>query len=406
MPDPGFLVETKNCATLSLDGEELDQSCTDFTGEDSEEIDVSLTKNFAPDPVVQGSGHYGLTIVNEGAPFDPSDAISVTDDVPAGMTISAMSGEDWDCAPIPITGPGTLTCNYTGTAELPTGAAMQLEFTASIVGEGLFENCAEVGIDAMSGYEDSNSDNNSDCADFTGEDDGFDVVRDPPDLEPLCGTNVVFVVDESRSIADANATYYITNALTNAAAMFNANGSQAAVIRFSDNATVTYPMATATYGSVNTGYNPAAGGGTNWEAAMLAALNLPPGPNTIIVFITDGTPTAYLDAGGAVTYTTDSVLATNEAIAVVNQIYALGTPIVGIGIGNVSTHLNALLGGNSQVSSFSSLDGDLAALDARSLPRPLPAQADIAGLPRFPQRDRGSAYHGDAHRHQHLDRDA
>ena len=368
LPDPGFLVETKNCATLSLDGEELDQSCTDFTGEDSEEIDVSLTKSYEPDPVVQGTGTYTLTITNEGAPFDPSDAISITDEVPAGITISSASGADWDCAPLPITGPATLTCVYTGTAEVGTGFTSQVVLTAATESVEVSENCAAVGIDPMSGYEDSNSDNNRDCADFTGEDDGFDVVRDPPDLEPLCGTNVIFVVDESRSIADANATYYITNALTNAAAMYNANGSQAAVIRFSDAATVTYPMATATYASVNAGYNPAAGGGTNWEAAMLAALGLMPSPNTIIVFITDGTPTAYLDAGSAVTYTTDSVLATNEAIAVVNQIYALGTPIVGIGIGNVSTHLNALLGGNSQVSSFSSLDGDLAALGRRICP--------------------------------------
>ncbi|MDP1731605.1 MAG: VWA domain-containing protein [Devosia sp.] len=368
LPDPGFLVETRNCATLSLDGEELDQSCTDFTGEDSEEIDVSLTKSYEPDPVVQGSGSYTLTITNEGAPFDPDDAIAVTDEVPAGMTISSANGTDWDCAPLPITGPATLTCVYTGTAEIGTGFTTQVVLSASTENAGLSENCAAVGIDAMSGYEDTNSENNRDCAEFTGEDDGFNPVDDPPPLDASCGTNVIFVVDESRSIADANATYYITNALANAAAMFNANGSQAAVIRFSDNATVAYPMATATYPLVNTGYNPAAGGGTNWEAAMLAAFGLLPSPNTIIVFITDGTPTAYLDAGGVVTYTTDSVLATNEAIGVVNQIYAQGTPIVGIGIGNVSTHLNALLGGNAQESSFNSLNGDLAALAREACP--------------------------------------
>ena len=176
------------------------------------------------------------------------------------------------------------------------------------------------------------------------------------------------MVDESRSIADANATWYVNSALTNAAGIFNSNGAQAAVIRFSDNAVVSYPMGTGTIPLVSNGYNPAAGGGTNWEAAMLAANSLLPSPNTIIVFITDGTPTAYLDSGGAVAYTTNSVLATNEAIAAVNLIYGQGTPIVGIGIGSVSTHLDALLGTSSMASSYAGLNSDLTALAREACP--------------------------------------
>jgi len=361
LPDPGFLVETSNCATLTLDGDELDESCTDFIGEESEPVDVSVTKVFEKGPV-KGAGDFTLLVTNVGAPFNATAAIAITDSVPAGMTINAAIGTDWTCAPIPVVGPATLTCQYAGTGVMATGATSQVVLTASTEGAGPFENCADVGISLTSGYEDTVAANNHACATVTGTDGGFDPVDDPPKLNAVCGTNVIFVVDESRSIADANATWYVTNALANAASTFNSNGSQAAVIRFSDTATVSYPMATSTYGSVNAGYNPAAGGGTNWEAAMNAALGLLPSPNTIIVFITDGTPTAYLDASNAVTYTTDSVLATNEAISAVNAIYATGTPIVGIGVGNVSTHLNALLGTASLESTYGNLDGDLTAL--------------------------------------------
>ncbi len=363
LPDPGFLVETSNCATLLLDGIELDESCTEFTGEDSDPVDVSITKSFeATQGPVDGVGAFTLVVTNVGAPFDATAALAITDIVPAGMTISAATGTDWTCTPLPITGPATLTCQYTGTGVMATGATSQVVLTASTEGAGPFENCAEIGIALASGYEDTEPGNNRGCASVKGPDDPFEDVDDPPPLNATCGVNVIFVVDESRSIADANATWYVTNALANAASVFNTNGSQAAVIRFSDTATVSYPMASATYGSVNVGYNPNAGGGTNWEAAMNAALGLLPSPNTIIVFITDGTPTAYLDGGNAVTYTTDSVLATNEAISAVNAIYATGTPIVGIGIGNVSTHLNALLGTTTQASSYSGLAADLTAL--------------------------------------------
>ena len=362
-----------NCAGVSLSATSgyvdsnagNNEDCADVPNDDTVElIDVSLEKSYEPDPVVQGRGNYTLTITNEGAPFDATGAISVTDDVPAGMTIFSASGADWSCVPLPITGPGPLTCDYTGTSVIETGDTTQVVLATSTESVDLLENCASVSINSGSGYEDSNAENDRDCANG----DGFIDATTPPDFNPVCGTNVIFVVDESRSVADANATYYINNALANAASIFNANGSQAAVIRFSDSATLAYPMAAATYPLVTNGYNPAIGGGTNWEAAMLAALGLLPSPNTIIVFITDGTPTAYLDAGAWVTYTTDSVLATNEAIGVVNLIYAQGTPIVGIGIGSVSTHLNALLGVNTQSSSFSGLDDALSGLARNACP--------------------------------------
>jgi hypothetical protein len=132
------------------------------------------------------------------------------------------------------------------------------------------------------------------------------------------------------------------------------------VITFADNATVVNPMSTATFTSAS----PLSfGGETNWEAGLKAARLLAatsPSP-TIIVFITDGIPNKYLNASGGVVSTADSALATNEAISEVNQIYTLSppVPIVGIGVGNVSNYLDALLGTASVQSSFSNIYGEL-----------------------------------------------
>ncbi|HTO29434.1 MAG TPA: VWA domain-containing protein, partial [Devosia sp.] len=367
-PDQGAAVDATNCAVLSTDGEEIDRSCTDLTNEELDVIDVALEKAWTPDPVVVGFGTFALTVTNVGDAFDATDALSVTDNVPEGMTITSVVGTDWECSPLPAVGPETLTCQYTGTETIETGATLTLELKSAAEETGLFENCAAVSVAPGSGYEDGNSDNNSDCVEIVEEDDDFDEPDDEPEYDPVCGTNVIFVVDESRSIADANATSYVNNALASAAAIFNTNGAQAAVVRFSDNAVVSYPMASGTFPLVSNGYNPASGGGTNWEAGLLAANSLLPSPNTIIVFITDGTPTAYLDGGGAVAYATNSVLATNEAIGAVNMIYGQGTPIVGIGIGSVSTHLDALLGTGSMASSYAGLGADLTALARQACP--------------------------------------
>ncbi|KRA47422.1 VWA domain-containing protein [Devosia sp. Root635] len=361
LPDQGAAVDATNCALLTLGDDEVGYSCTDLVNEDLQDIDMRLDKTWEPGAVA-GAGTFVLTVGNVGDAFDATAALSVTDTIPAGITVTTASDTDWTCAPIPATGPASITCQFTGTGSMASGATSEIRLDATLDEAGIFENCATVAVLPESGLADSYGLNDEGCVTVVEDDDDFDIPDDEPEYDPSCGTNVIFVVDESRSIADANATYYVNNALTNAASIFNSNGAQAAVIRFSDNAVVSYPMGSGTFPLVTNGYNPAAGGGTNWEAALLAANSLLPSPNTIIVFITDGTPTAYLDGSGNVAYTTNSVLATNEAIAAVNLIYGQGTPIVGIGIGSVSTHLDALLGTSSLSSSYGALDADLTTL--------------------------------------------
>lgn len=370
LPDEGAAVDFRNCAALSLGNQDLGHSCTDLTTDSKPQIDVSLTKTYAY-TLAKEIGTFTLTVTNIGAPFDATAGLTIADTIPAGMTLSAQGGSDWTCLPIPATGPATLACAYNGTGTMATGATSVLTFASKVVGKGPFENCATVAPTTSSGLIDSNLENNQACAPVpvdTNGGGGFDDPGNPPPLHMACGTNVIFVVDESHSIAESGATGNITAALAHAAAIFNAHGAQAAVVRFSDTAVVAYPMATGSFATINTGYNPNNGGGTNWEAGMLMAKSLLPSPNTVIVFITDGIPTAYLDPNNAVVYTSDAVLATNEAIAVVNGIYALGTPIIGIGIGSVSTHLNALLGTSSIASSYAGLDGTLTTLAQNACP--------------------------------------
>lgn len=371
LPDEGAAVDFRNCADLSIGDQDLGQSCTDLTTDDKPQIDVSLTKTYEY-TVAREIGTFTLTVTNIGAPFDATSALAIADTIPTGMKLSAQGGSDWSCLPIPVTGPATLLCSYNGSGTMGTGATSVLTFDSIVVGAGPFENCATVSPTPGSGLIDSNLDNNRACAPVPllpdGGGGGFDNPGTPPPLDMACGTNVIFVVDESHSIAESGAAGNIKSALINAASIFNAHGAQAAVVRFSNNAVVAYPMATGSFATVNAGYNPNNGGGTNWEAGLLMAKSLLPSANTVIIFITDGIPTAYLDANGAVVYTGDAVLATNEAITVVNDIYALGTPIVGIGIGSVSTHLNALLGTSSINSSFSGLSGVLTTFAQNACP--------------------------------------
>jgi uncharacterized repeat protein (TIGR01451 family) len=318
-------------------------------------IDLAIEKKVRPGSSNSSSTvTFDLAVTNIGSGFAGANVIKVTDVAPAGMTFTSATGTNWNCTPATVPAGGTLTCTFTGTGPANPGDSLGvISIVATKSGTGPWVNCASVGPVNPTDFTDTNSANNQSCATV-----GFDTVDNPPPINNSCGVNVIFVVDESASVG-ANA-WAVTSALQSAANVFNTNGSKAALIHFSDSAQLVQPMSTSTYSSITSGYSPS--GGTNWEAGLKAALALLPSPNTVVIFITDGTPTAYLDNNNAIQFTTNSVLATNEAIPVVNQIYAQGVPIIGVGIGGLSTYLNALLGGNVHNSSFGGLNGTLSGL--------------------------------------------
>jgi uncharacterized repeat protein (TIGR01451 family) len=331
-------------------------------------IDVAIAKTGKAvqlDNPVPGVSNFTFTlaVTNVGPAFTGNHAITVTDVVPAGMTFTSAGGlPDWSCAPATVAAGGTLTCTYVGTGPAAPGASLgSITISATAKGDGPWENCAMVAPAASVGV-DVDPSNNKSCV--TVKSDGFTPVNHPPEIAMRCGVNVIFVVDVSGSIAQAGATNLVQNALNNAKPLFNnvnAGGVQAqgAVITFSDTATLLQPMSAAT---LTTPAALAFGGETNWEAAMqLAQTTAAASPTpVIIVFITDGIPNRIVGS----TNTVDSVTATNAAIPFVNQIYALGIPILGLGIFNADPvngpiHLHALLGGNDSGSSFGGLYGDL-----------------------------------------------
>ena len=306
---------------------------------------------------------FTLAVTNVGPAFTGNNALTVTDVVPAGMTFTSASGlPDWSCTPATVAAGGTLTCTYIGTGPAAPGASLgSITINATAKGDGPWENCSVVAIKPATGV-DVDLSNNKSCV--TVKSDGFTPVKDPPPVVNSCGTNVIFVVDVSGSIAQAGATGNVQSALNSAKQSFNntnASGVQAqgAVITFSDTATLLQPMSAAT---LTSSASLTFGGETNWEAAMQLAQSTAAASPTpvIIVFITDGIPNRIVGSPNTV----DSITATNAAIPYVNQIYTAGVPIYGLGIFNADPvngpiHLHALLGGNDHASTFGGLYGDL-----------------------------------------------
>jgi hypothetical protein len=359
-----------NCATVGLRPDtdpRNNRDCVTIT-KPNPPIDVAIKKSGKyielPEMPMPGVSNlsFDLAITNIGAAFTGNYAITVTDVVPAGVTFNTATGTDWTCITLPASAGQTINCTYTGSGPTAPGASLgSIAIAAFTTTNGPWENCANVAIAVGTGV-DSNLDDNKSCVTVTR--DGFTPVKPPPPIAMSCGTNVIFVVDVSGSIAQAGATSQVQSALNNAKQMFNnvnSSGVQAqgAVITFSDTATLLQPMSAATLTSPAT---LTFGGETNWEAAMqLAYTTASSSPlPTIIVFITDGIPNRIISSPNTV----PSVTATNAAIPFVNQIYGLGIPILGIGIFNTDPingpiHLHALLGGNDQGTTFGGLYSQL-----------------------------------------------
>ena len=296
-------------------GSPLAEACVPFVVSEDGEGDYTVTKTCEADAV-------GLACqirLTASAPLPTSD-FTISDlpasGIPTGATITGPAGAVCDDA--------TLTCTISPTVLAQQTPANTAVFDVVLplggqVPEG-YLNCA-IGQQPELGER-------KDCPIFGS---GFDEVDDPPELTTSCSSNVVLVLDRSDSLG-ASVQQMIwggENALHN----LQGYGSQASIISFAGSASVDRPMAPLT------GYTAvplSTAGGTNWEAALRQALTeAQANPNTVIVFVTDGKPTAWQDANGADVVSTQNtpaiwLQATNEAIPAVNAIYAAGIPIIGV----------------------------------------------------------------------------
>ncbi len=170
-----------------------------------------------------------------------------------------------------------------------------------------------------------------------------------PDLLADCPLKVALVLDESQSIADAGSTDKVRNSAQAfvdalAALAIPNNESELAVVEFSTAATLVniggngagFQKVTTAYAAdfgayINTDYNP--NGNTNWEDAFLKVLSLPAAPD-LVVFMTDGNPTAYVNSSGN-TVSGSTFTSLLEAIPVANNVKNNGSHIYVVGLGNV-----------------------------------------------------------------------
>ena len=175
-----------------------------------------------------------------------------------------------------------------------------------------------------------------------------------PDLPPACGTKVILVLDESSSIVSTAGAEAAVRAAANAFATGLADtGSQLAVIEFGKSAKRIFdytPVTSGAGGTLVTTFQPyfdgtaapadvydspsQSGPGTNWQDALeeVKLLNTASGVAPLVVFVTDGDPTATgLTAPFATNVAT--VTALNAAVVQANAVKTQGSHITAVGVG-------------------------------------------------------------------------
>ncbi len=187
-----------------------------------------------------------------------------------------------------------------------------------------------------------------------------------PDLEPACALDVIFILDESGSIANpgggAPSAVPSVRAATKAiVSSLQGTGSYMAVVEFSTYAQPAVIGGNTGYQEVdaafetafdayvdndaanadwtgNNGYNP--GSFTNWEDALIKATNIGErvsGTPPLIIFFTDGNPNRYIDGSGNVSNVGGDATALDEAVGQANVLKTNGSHIFVPAFGNVTT---------------------------------------------------------------------
>ena len=175
-----------------------------------------------------------------------------------------------------------------------------------------------------------------------------------PDLSPACGTKVILVLDESGSIESTAGAEAAVRVAANAFATGLADtGSQLAVIEFGTSAKRIFdytPVTSGAGGTLATTFQPyfdgtaapadvydspsQSGQWTNWQDALeeVKLLNTASGVAPLVVFVTDGDPTATgLTAPFATNVAT--VTALNAAVVQADAVKTQGSHITAVGVG-------------------------------------------------------------------------
>lgn len=186
-----------------------------------------------------------------------------------------------------------------------------------------------------------------------------------PNLQPACGAKVILVLDESGSISSTSgAEAAVRDAAMKFASGLADTGSQLAVIEFGSSAKRVFGYTNVTSGAggtLATTFNPYFNGSaagdkydspsqlgqwTNWEDALeevklLNTQSVAP----LVVFVTDGDPTARNTTGGVQTGVSNATALT-PAIVQADGVKSQGSHILAVGVGAAlgnSDSLNRLI---------------------------------------------------------------
>ena len=129
--------------------------------------------------------------------------------------------------------------------------------------------------------------------------------RANPNLAPRCGIDLQLILDESGSIGTSGATGAVRKAAKAFVNALDGTGSSVAVIDFSTAAQRPIDYTLVTPASIANTFNPyidnqyVPNGWTNWEDAFAASGDEQDRGAPLVVFVTDGDPTARNDSTGA-----------------------------------------------------------------------------------------------------------
>jgi uncharacterized repeat protein (TIGR01451 family) len=167
-----------------------------------------------------------------------------------------------------------------------------------------------------------------------------------PNLPPRCGINVMLVLDKSGSIQSSGQTETVRNATRAFLDALSGTGAKVSIVDFSSTAARPVGYTTVTPATIAgtfepylvNGYKPS--GYTNWEAAFqkVREANTQKPVADLVVFITDGDPTARNTATGQQTGLPEGdVTAMRPAATQADLVKGQGSHVFALGVGAAVT---------------------------------------------------------------------
>ncbi|MDD4965466.1 IPTL-CTERM sorting domain-containing protein [Halothiobacillus sp.] len=236
MPQISFQATSTTSGTLNnsfnIAIPETDPDMTNNSGvvgvTSSNEADLSLTKTTTLNPVVPGQDFaYNLVVRDNGLlAVAAGQTITVTDDIPAGVTVtSAPSGSGWACTPssgYPAAGPVTISCTRSGPLSANSNAPT-ISIPAQITTTGTIGNTASVGLTGA-GPVDTNSSNDSGSVNVTASGTSANLaITKTASGDVNAGQPLTYTLVVSNAGPDASTNVTVTDALSS---LINTGGLQ------------------------------------------------------------------------------------------------------------------------------------------------------------------------------------